>query len=87
VHLDVVDIERVDIGVAHDALEHTRLIPLVRAGDAVRLSAVVGVCAYNDTKDGVLVGNGIFNTLEDDRANSIGTAVAAGLIIEGVAVS
>jgi hypothetical protein len=50
-HLDVADVQRVDVGIAHDALEHAGLIALVRACNAVCLSAVVRVDADNDAKN------------------------------------
>lgn len=72
---------------AYDSLEYARLVALVWACDAVRLSAVVGVGADNDAEDGVLVGLGILETLENDRTYGVRPAVAIGLIVEGVAVS
>lgn len=86
-HFDVTDVSRVDIGVAYDALEHAGLIALVRACNAVCLSAVVRVGAYNDTKYWVVVGLGVFQPLEDDCAYRVGTAITTGLIVEGIAVS
>ena len=86
-HLNIAHIQRVDSSIAHNPVEHGRLVPFKGSRDGVGAAAVVGIRAADDAEDGIVVFEGILEAFENDRANGVRTTVAIRLIVKGVAVS
>ncbi|TLS28740.1 hypothetical protein PpBr36_01862 [Pyricularia pennisetigena] len=79
VHLDVVNIERVNTSLIQDG----RRQKTVGVGDGDGIGRVVGGSAENDSQNTIMVGNGIIEPLDDDGGAAVTTAVSIGIVVEG----
>jgi hypothetical protein len=71
----------------HNLFKHGDLITLMWPGNRVGLTAVIGICAGDDTKDGIIVCFRVFESLQDNRTNRVCSTVATSTIIKSIAVS
>ena len=85
-HLNVIDVMRIDPGTIHHVFEQDLLSWGMRMGDGDGIRGVIGGRVDNDTKDAIIVGLGILKTLENDGADPITSAVAIRIIVVCLAV-
>ena len=86
-HLHIRHIHWIRVRVPENPFEERELITLMRSGNRDRLAAVVGVRTRNHPKDGIIVSQSVFQTLEDDGANGVCSAISACGIIKWIAVT
>ncbi|TLD09339.1 uncharacterized protein PgNI_07639 [Pyricularia grisea] len=55
----------------------------VRVGDGDGIGRVVGGSAKDDSKNAIMVGNGIVEPLDNDGGTAVTTAVSIGIVVEG----
>ncbi len=87
VEFDVLDVGGVDAGLRVGVAEHLFLAVGGGDGEALAAAVVVHGAAEDDGVDGVAVGDGAVQGLEDDEAGAFAAHVAVGPGVEGVAAA
>jgi hypothetical protein len=87
VHLDMADIQRINVRVPNHALEERGLIAFMGPGNRNCMGRVIRVCGCNHAEDGIVVRFCILEALQNDRTNGICSAVAASFIVERIAIT
>jgi hypothetical protein len=82
VHFNVVDIMWVDTRLVKDACRKNGLRWTVGMRDGDSISRVVGGGTEDDGENPVLFGQGIIQTLDNDRGAAIATAVTIGILVK-----
>src|SRR5690606_373369 len=77
---------RIHVGIVQQPLEDGRLRTHMGSSNGLGFGGVICVCTQDDTQDRILVCDGVLYALENQRSDTIATAVTVGLVVEGLTV-